>query len=220
MSWEIRLPHRNVDAPVAEIAECARVLPEAERDVTRQLVLLLTVDHHADTVGDALDVVEAADPAARRALLDRARQRAGLPTTDEVDGHERFEAASHAARVAGAATSGWQLCHAPDCNAIPLNELGVPVATDVRRWFCTAHEHLAQPGDLEPRGSGVRLAPSGALVPVDEGEEARQAAESKSREQVYRERRAEREVEAAVHAEHDRRRDEAFRRELPPGVPG
>ena len=101
MTWTINLPHRSLDAPVGEIVECARALPEAERAVTRQLALDLMLDG-ASTVGDAVDLVKSADPAARRAFLDRARRRAGLPTTTEADARERVERLSYSQFVRAA----------------------------------------------------------------------------------------------------------------------
>lgn len=220
MTWRLHIPHRSPDAPVTEIAECVRALPEPERAVTRQLVLDLAVGHGARTVGDVLRIVEGSSPAERRALLDVARTRAGLEDTGTVDAHERFEATSHAARVTGGALSAWQLCHSSGCDAMPLSEVGIPCATTSRRWFCPAHRDEAEPGDLEPHTSGVRLSPSGALIPIDPDEEAREAAESESRRRLHDERVAGRQVEAAEAAESERLRAAAFRRELGPGIPG
>jgi hypothetical protein len=91
----------------------------------------------------------------------------------------------------------------------------------VRRWFCNAHRDQAQPGDLEPRGSGIRISASGALVPVDPDEEARAAAAAESRRNRLADEAALRAVEAAEQAEHKRLRDEAFLAELPaPFRPG
>jgi hypothetical protein len=87
------------------VVECARALPEAERAVTRQLAHDFLLDGIA-TVGDAIAAVQSAGQAARRALLDRARQRAGLPPTAEVDARERVEAASRSALLHRAATTG------------------------------------------------------------------------------------------------------------------
>jgi hypothetical protein len=218
--WTIRIPHRDSASPVTEIADAARVLPEAERAVARQLALLLAVDHDCRTVGDALHVVEAADPAARRALFDQARQRADLPTTDEVEAHERFEHANRAAIARASTNSSWQLCHAADCNAVPMNELGVPSETAARKWFCPTHEHLAVPGDMQPHGSGIRIAESGALVEVDPAEEARDAARAESRRVQMEAQAAERAVEAASARINREARETELRSLLPPGVPG
>lgn len=221
MTWEIRLPYRDPVSPVSEIGECARHLPdEAERATVRQLALDLQLDHGCHSVDDAVSIVETADPAARRVLLDCARRRAGLPTTSEVEAHERVEAASHAGRVSGGASSPWQFCGEPSCNQMPVSASGAPVPVDVRRWWCETHRHLAAAGDMSPPGSGIRLSPSGALVPVDEAEEARASVAAESRRRLHEERVASRQVEAAEAAEGERLRAEAFRRELGPGIPG
>jgi AAA domain len=114
----------------------------------------------------------------------------------------------------------WQLCHEPTCNALPLNELGAPVAVSVRKWWCERHRHLAAEGDMEPRPSRLQFSPSGAIVEVDPEEEARQAAEAERRQREHEEKLAARRVEAAEHEEHERLRKEAFRAELGPGIPG
>ena len=103
---------------------------------------------------------------------------------------------------------------------MPLNELGAPIPVDVRRWWCEQHRELAAERDLEPRGSGVRLSPSGALVPIDEGEEAREAAAAETRRVELEARLAEAEVEADAVRRHDQARAEEVRRLLPPQVPG
>ena len=92
MNWQIQLPYRTKAAPVVEIAYCARTLEdEAERAITRQLALLLAIDHDCATVRDALHLVGKAAPEQRRRLLDAARGRAGLPTTGELLETERAE---------------------------------------------------------------------------------------------------------------------------------
>jgi hypothetical protein len=73
---------------------------------------------------------------------------------------------------------------------------------------------------MEPRPSRLRFSPSGAIVEVDPQEDARQAAQAERRERQHEEELAVRRVKAAEHDEHERLREEAFRRELPPGVPG
>lgn len=137
-----------------------------------------------------------------------------------MEDHRRYEAASLAGRVRASHSSPWQLCHADGCNAMPLNELGAPIPVDVRRWWCEQHRELAAQRDLEPRGSGVRLSPSGALVPIDEGEEAREAAAAETRRVELEARLAEAEVEADAVRRHDQARAEEVRRLLPPQVPG
>jgi hypothetical protein len=95
----------------------------------------------------------------------------------------------------------------------------VPIAFDVRRFFCESHLDQAQPGDMEPRGSGIKISESGALVPIDEDEEARAREQEK---RIAAERQAA-EDQRAVEAEHWRRHQEAIadetRRLVPPGIP-
>jgi hypothetical protein len=175
----------------------------------------------ATTAGDLIDKLKAASPDERRGMLDAARVKAGLPTTAEVEGRQRYEAACATARAQGAAQSPWQLCHADACNAAPVNHLGAPVPVDVIRWFCAAHIDQAAPGDMAPRGSGLRIAPSGAIVPVDDpAEHAKQAAAAESRRRALEHEQAERAVEAEAKRQHDEARAAETRRLLPSGVPG
>jgi hypothetical protein len=159
------------------------------------------------------------DPSERRQLLNEARAEAGLATTEEIEAQERFRQACDAARLKAGKESPWQLCHEPTCNALPVNELGAPIAVSARKWWCERHRHLAGEHDMEPRPSPWRLSPAGVIVEHDPDEDARIAIEAERRQREHEEKLAERRVEAAEHAEHERLRDEAFRRELPPGVP-
>jgi hypothetical protein len=222
VSWQIDIPFRDRSAPLTEVAECARALPnDEERTIVRSLVLGEITRGSAQSVGDLIDKVEQASPAERREMLDQARVKAGLPTTAEVEGRQRFEAACATARAQGAAQSPWQLCHAEGCSAAPVNHLGAPVPVDVIRWFCAAHIDQAARGDMEPRGSGLRIAPSGAIVPVDDpAEQAKQAAAAESRRRALEEEQAERAVEAEAKRRHDEARAAETRRLLPPRVPG
>jgi hypothetical protein len=102
MTWTIQLPYRTKDAPVVEIAECARGLEDrSDRAVVRQLALLLAIDHNCATVGDALDLLDKSAPAERRGLLDSARTRAGLPDTADVEEDERLDAVKRSAVARG-----------------------------------------------------------------------------------------------------------------------
>lgn len=220
MTWEVHVPYRGRDDSLVEVGGFAHHLEGEDRPVARELAMYAAIELGMDTAGELLDHLEASSPAARRTLLDHARQRAGLPTTAEVEAQERFERANYAARLQAGKESPWQLCHAAGCNQIPLGELGIPTTTNVKRWWCPEHRHLAAEGDMQPRPSRLRFSPSGAIVEVDPAEEARQAAAAERRQRQHEEKLAARRVEAAEHEEHKRLRDEAFRRELPPGVPG
>jgi hypothetical protein len=96
--WEITLPYRDRDAkldPAAIADDAAESIADPEEQaVVRALGMELFLAPHLETVGDALDALEAASPAARRALLDNARQRLGLPTTGEQDADDAYRDAN------------------------------------------------------------------------------------------------------------------------------
>jgi hypothetical protein len=215
-SVNLRLPFqegRPLDA--AAVSELPLYLEGEQRQIARQFLMAAHLSG-CKSVEDALASLEAMGQAERRKVLDACRVKAGLESATAIESRRRVERVNTAARVQ--AGGGWQMCHGDGCNEAPVNELGVPVAVNVRKWFCDAHMDQARPGDMEPCGSGIRIAPSGALVPIDEGEEQRAAEEAESRRRQLEERAAGREHEAAVSAEHKRLRDEAARRQVPPGM--
>jgi hypothetical protein len=220
VSWRITFAHRGADQRLIDTLADQRVLPTEERKIARGILFDLATTPGIDTVGDAFDRLERMDSSERRRLLNEARIEAGLATTEEVEAQQRFEQACDAARLRAGKESPWQLCHEPTCNALPLNELGAPVAVHVRKWWCKRHRDLAAEGDMEPQPSRLRFSPSGAIVEVDPEEEERQAAEAERRQRKHEEELVARRLEAAEHVEHKRLRDEAFRRELGLGVPG
>jgi hypothetical protein len=165
-------------------------------------------------VGELLDHLEQLGPDGRRALLDAARERAGLPRIGEVERQESMAAAMRAG------APPLQRCAVADCATIPTNGLGIPTTLDIRRWHCPAHEHLALPGDMQPHGSGLRITEGGALVPVDADSEQRDAVAVESRQRQREAADADRAVEAAAAAEHRRALDEALDAELPTHLRG
>ena len=175
------------------------------------------IDDGLETAGELIDHLEASGPEQRRLSLLRARAGAGLESVETVEARERVEAASH---TSGGGVSAWQMCGDPTCNAVPLNELGAPVASTVRRWWCEAHRDQARPGDMQPPSSGIRISESGALVPVDEYEEAREAAKAESRRAELEARLDESEADAVAVRRHEQAREEEVRRLTSPGVPG
>jgi hypothetical protein len=72
----------------------------------------------------------------------------------------------------------------------------------------------------EQRSSGIRISESGALVPTDEGEVARAAAEADSRRRRLEAEAASREVEAGERREYQRAIADQIAAELPRGFPG
>ena len=145
-------------------------------------------------------------------VLDGLRRKLGMKTSAQKD----FEAASTRARLA--ASRVWQTC--PVCGCVPVNEVGVPVPVSVRRWWCEAHRDQAQPGDMQPYTSGIRMSESGSLLPIDDREWEKIRAEQEIRRQRHERRLAERKLEAEALRREEGARLEAFRRELPPGIPG
>jgi hypothetical protein len=96
MSWQIRIPHRHRDEMIVSVVDTAgEALAGEEATVTRQLAFD-ALRRGTTRVGELLDELEAAGPEGRRALLDRARRGAGLPTTGEVEALSRAEARERA----------------------------------------------------------------------------------------------------------------------------
>jgi hypothetical protein len=101
MSWSIHVPHRLRSDSLSDVAVAARVLEtDDERAVCRQIVLAEITRGTAKTAGELIDRLENAAPAERRKLLDAARVKAGLPTTDEVEFREQHERIQRNARLA------------------------------------------------------------------------------------------------------------------------
>jgi hypothetical protein len=74
MSWAIRIPVRNRDESLVDLACSESALPDKDdRLVLRELVLGATLagDH---TAGDLIDRLEEAGPAGCRPILDAARR--------------------------------------------------------------------------------------------------------------------------------------------------
>jgi hypothetical protein len=101
VTWTIvDIPFHNRDERLgpAEVYEnCRERIQDPERrQVTRQLLDHLWFDHGARTFGDAIDALEAAGPAGRRELLNRARTGVGLPTVEDERAHAAGVAANRA----------------------------------------------------------------------------------------------------------------------------
>ncbi len=110
---------------------------------------------------------------------------------------------------------GLQRCHAPDCDAVPTTSTGSWTLVNVTRWHCPAHVHLADPGDMDDLGSGVRYSENGVLVPHDPAADARHDAETESRRAQQQAQQADRDRDAAAYAEHRAAQAEQLRAELP-----
>jgi hypothetical protein len=218
--WQIQIPHRDRSDSLTDVVEAARELAPDDDRVLRQIVRDELVGGSAATAGELLDKLEAATPAERRRLLDTARAKVGLPTTDDVEATERYEAANAAGRIRAAKQSTLQLCGAEGCSVAPTNAAGAVVPVGVKRWWCAEHEHLAAPGDLDPRPGALRMTDAGTLIEIDPDEEERERAAAQSRQAALKAQAADRQAEAEAARVNREAREAELDRLLPPGVPG
>jgi hypothetical protein len=226
--WQINVPYRDRSEPVTAIADHASALADSEEgDVVRGLAMELVLTTDLGTVGAALDAIDRADPASRRDLLDRARERAGLPSTEAAEQIARYEAAnaSLVAQSGPLRDSQGRIearCAEPRCNRFePHPQMGGAAArVACRRWWCKEHR-AGHEDDMTPY-TGPRLGYSriGLVVDLDaqerEQERARAQAESQRRQLELRE--ATRRADAVEHAKRKRAAREKLQRELPRGV--
>jgi signal transduction histidine kinase len=216
--WSLQIPHRgDRDAPIADAMDAAHALPAEERPVIRAVLAELAVEFQANTVGDALDLLDRASPEARRELLDRARVSEGLPTTAAADARRKAAAATASLPSprgpwrdpAGRAQA---ICAVPGCrNAEFDGATGNVLMTPARRWHCAEHRDLAATGDMEPyTGPRYGFNASGAFVDLDEldRERAREQERERRREARQKVREAEQRAAAAQAAE-DKRAERA-----------
>jgi hypothetical protein len=222
----IRVPFRGRSDSLADVADAARALPAGEdRAVVRGLVLEAAESGMA-SAGDMLDALERMAPDGRRRLLDRARERADVPTTTEA-----AQAAARKVRAPmipdspprDATGCAIQVCPATGCGRYPLSPLsGATAPVAARRWWCPEHEHLAGPGDLDPWTAPlVAFGPGGGLVFPNELTREAEIAEREAgrRAAELEQRRAQRLVEwQALEGERAAQADQ-FRRATLPGAP-
>ena len=209
--WNIQIPHRDPGDSLVEVAGLARHLDGDDRLVARAIALGARLDGLA-TAGELIDRIGALEPQERRKMLDHARAEVGLPSTAEVDAAQRATQPL-IVRTTGAGGS-FPSCADPECNAVPMR-LGGFYNPAVRRWWCPNHVDQAEPGDLEPRGSGIKLSPSGVPIPDDPAADAADLDREASRRTQLEAEAEIRAIEAAEHRRSREARDEAHQRELP-----
>jgi hypothetical protein len=234
--WEVVIPYRDRSAKLdlAEVHDMASEALGAEEAAT-VLAVAAELFSRTDvrTYGDALDLVEAASPAQRRALLDRARDRRGLPSTFRQEQADEF-ARANANRGAGAgpprdSQGRVELrCASPGCRAFEANrevpavagEVGFPARAAVKAWYCPQHREGREDHMAPYEGPTIGVSMSGAIRFPAEDEVERQRAETaaESRRRRYEVRAAERRREAEQAAEVQRHRDERMRAEMPKGL--
>jgi hypothetical protein len=106
----------------------------------------------------------------------------------------------------------------PACGVSPVDpHTGNLMAVDAKRWWCGEHVHMAAPGDMAPRGSGIRLSPGGVPVEHNPLEIEREIAEQHARERRHQAQLAARSLEAEQRRRQEKAANEAFKRELPEG---
>jgi hypothetical protein len=229
-AWQIQIPHRSRDQGLLDAVDDIReAIPDRDESaVARQILLDAAIDG-TERVGQLLDWIDSCEPAERRALLDQARERAGLPTTERAEAIERFEIANKALAGAGAGQlrdgSGRieARCAHPDCRRFEPDESGFPGAAarvEATRWWCGDHR-AGHEADLEPyAGSRLGYSGSGLIVDLDELEIERERAalEAESRRRQREHRTAAARAEGAELAESKRLADEAWAREMPRGI--
>jgi hypothetical protein len=215
VTWHIHVPHYHRGTSLVDVAALASELDGEDRTTSRALALYAVTDLGMKNVGELLDFLAAAGPAGCRRLLNHVRKAAGLVDIKTVEARREYERANAAGVARASVDSGWQLCHADGCNEAPMNEVGCPIATEVRRWFCPNHRDQAVPGDLEPRGSGIKISECGTLIPADPDEEARAGEAAESRRRQLEDQAAAREHEAAEIRDGERRQAAAFESLLP-----
>jgi hypothetical protein len=202
--WSIRVPffgERDEDIGLA-ISQTRHYSDAEEGQIVRQILIGMQCDG-AGTIGAALDRLEGAGQAGRRQLLDRARMAVGLPDTETVEIREH-----NAAAAAVAVPPPFPRC--PACNRYPTDSLGFPDwnIPPVKRWWCEEHRDQAEPGDLGPPPSGIRL----DMTPIpDPAEVEREQRRDERLAEQQRERNEERTLRAREAAEVQRVFDEQIK---------
>jgi hypothetical protein len=195
----IWVPFRDRGDTLADMADAARALPASEDRAVVRGLCLEAAESGMTSAGQVIDALEGMTPDARRRLLDRARERADVPTTAEVSAAAarkvRAPIVYDVAPPRDAIGRALQVCPASGCRAFltdPVTGAHAPHAA--KRWWCSEHEHLAAPGDLDPWQSRIVIGPGGAFVDLDEQERdaAIQAREAERRAAEQEQRRAQR----------------------------
>ena len=180
--WTIKLPVRDPDEIVTPrtAIELPSHLPDDKDAATCHQLFLFALEAAGGStcsVGQVEAVIESFDQRERQDLLDALRIRAGLPRRSEVEARQRFDAAQMDARIRMSEQAPRiQICAAEDCTAVVADPIThAPTTSDVRKWWCPTHRHLAAEGDMEPPELRVRVSPVGLYELVDEVDEAREA---------------------------------------------
>jgi hypothetical protein len=203
-SWQIHIPNTGPSAPldVDAIEVAGRGLEGENRLVAQRILFDAATNPEMRTIDDLLTHLERIGQVGRRQLLNEVRHDLGLPTAETVDARRDNEARSRAlAHLPRREMDGstFTNCAADGCLEVPLSpQTGTPIPTRAKKWHCPAHEHLAEPGDMDDWSLRIRYSASGAIEYVDEVEtERKRALHEEERARARSEqRRQERQAEA------------------------
>jgi hypothetical protein len=212
----IKVPFRDRDDSLADVAEAAAVLACEDRAIARGLVLE-AAESGMSTAGQVLDALGGMTVDARRRLLDRARARADIPTTAEVKAKAarkvRAPIVYDDAPPRDEIGRALQVCAASGCKVFltdPVTGAHAPHAA--KRWWCDVHV-AGHEADMEPWQSRIVIGPGGAFIDLDEQERdaAIQAREAERRAAEQEQRRAQRIAEWPALQAEDAAQAEALR---------
>jgi hypothetical protein len=157
MSWQIPLAHQGRSQTLSEALECGvdRAFEGEEHRVFIQLLLSPPVPG-LRTMGELEDHLEGLDQDSFKALVDRLRTSAGLPSATQLEDAQKLRkiVRDDPPRPMPQPTreqdgSLLQQCAASDCEAISTDAAGVVGPVKARRWHCPIHLDQAEPGDME-----------------------------------------------------------------------
>jgi hypothetical protein len=172
MSWEIHVPYRNRDDSLIDVAIAAGQLEGEDGQVARQLAMDAIIDSDDRCAGDLIDRIERANPAERRALLDRTRINAGLLNTKDEEGHRAFVAANEViARRPRPPVPACAVCGATPTTpggmpaAVPRASAGHASAWGTRTWWGSSCTRPADSNDNEQQRLGQAVDGVGVQTP-------------------------------------------------------
>jgi hypothetical protein len=220
-AWEIRLAIPSRDADLVAVGLASRRIEDPEaRAVATTIADDAALYGGMRTAGELLDHLAQMTQPQRRKLHNRARVQNGLETVEDVEAHARFEAANETARRRAAARP------IPSCviwGRHPTGPGGMPEEVPpARRWHCAAHEHLAQPDEMEPPPLPISFA---TMTEHNPDEIEREQREDERRQQEAERRRRDRHAEAeAIRRARERYEEQVaeddYVRPLIAGIPG
>jgi hypothetical protein len=191
-SWKIRLAIPSRDADLAAVALASREIADPEeRAVAYQIAIDAATSGGIRTAGELIDHFERMTEPERREVLDSTREKIGLRSATDEDAHAAFLHANEMARRRAAArpTPAYAIC-----GVHPTGAGGMPVEVPrAKRWHCAAHEHLAEPGDMDPPPLPISFA---TMTEINPDEVAREQREDERRRQEEEKRRRDRHAEA------------------------